>query len=78
MGRPRKAVMPIPQLPSILDTDAAPAPGSPRLVRPDLPRSQSALAVDPAADDLLARALAILAEETGRWRARQAANLSPG
>jgi hypothetical protein len=36
----------------------------------------SALAADPG--DLVARAIAILAEETDAWHARRSANLSPG
>ena len=65
--------MPLSHLPSIVDAAAAQACDA---RRPAQQAAPSELVADPG--DLVARALAILAEEAEAWQARRAANLSPG
>ena len=77
--RPALAATPLSHLPSIVDpappcgVDPAPSSDARRPVQQAAPSAQSALLGDPG--DLVARALAVLAEETGAWHARRAANL---
>jgi hypothetical protein len=65
--------MPISQLPKILESAAAAAPDARNPLRRAAPASSHAPAVDPG--ELVARALAILAEEKQAWQTRQAAKL---
>jgi hypothetical protein len=63
-------------LPRIVEAAAGQASQARQAGRPAAPFASSALAPD--FDELMARAFAILAEETEAWRARRAANLPPG
>jgi hypothetical protein len=75
--RPAPRAMPLSHLPSIVGADAAQTYDARRPVQQAAPSAPpSALVADPG--DLVARALAILAEEAEAWQARRAANLSPG
>jgi hypothetical protein len=64
---------PISSLVEILESAGASALGAALSAQPAVPGVPS---VDPAPDDLVARALAILAEETRSWHARQASNMN--
>jgi hypothetical protein len=63
-------------LPSILDAAATKTRDPYRAVQQPVPSGPSALMSDPGA--LVARALAILSEETAAWHERRAANPSRG
>ena len=66
--------MPFSHLPTILDSAGA-ARDARGLAHHAMPAAPSAPVADPG--DLVARALAILAEETETWHARRTANLTP-
>ena len=68
--------MQISHLPGIVDATVGQARDARRPVQQAVLSAPSTPVADPG--DLVARALAILAEETEAWHARLAANLPPG
>jgi hypothetical protein len=74
-GRPDSRTMLLSHLPNIVNAAGAQACVQ-RKVQDAAPSAPSAFVADPS--DLVARALAILAEEAEAWQARRVTNASPG